>query len=76
MIYLHSHRPTILHRDLKSPNLLVAKDWRVQGRAPGTLLLWPGRLAARSTAARRRRRVPQAARPRPNRQTPPSPRPL
>ncbi|GBF95597.1 hypothetical protein Rsub_08578 [Raphidocelis subcapitata] len=30
MLYLHSHRPTILHRDLKSPNLLVAKDWRVQ----------------------------------------------
>jgi hypothetical protein len=32
MLYLHSHRPTILHRDLKSPNLLVAKDWRVQVR--------------------------------------------
>jgi serine/threonine protein kinase len=29
MLYLHSHRPAILHRDLKSPNLLVAKDWRV-----------------------------------------------
>lgn len=31
MLYLHSHRPVILHRDLKSPNLLVSKEWRVQG---------------------------------------------
>ena len=28
MLQLHSHRPPILHRDLKSPNLLVDKHWR------------------------------------------------
>ena len=26
--FLHSHRPIIAHLDLKSPNLLVDKDWR------------------------------------------------
>ena len=28
MLYLHGHRPPIIHRDLKSPNLLVDKYWR------------------------------------------------
>ncbi|KAK9807281.1 hypothetical protein WJX73_007482 [Symbiochloris irregularis] len=28
MLQLHSHRPVILHRDLKSPNLVVDKHWR------------------------------------------------
>lgn len=30
MLCLHSHKPTILHRDLKSPNLLVDKHWHVK----------------------------------------------
>jgi serine/threonine protein kinase len=25
MLYLHSHKPIMLHRDLKSPNLFVTK---------------------------------------------------
>lgn len=30
MLQLHSHPHPILHRDLKSPNLLVDKHWRVK----------------------------------------------
>lgn len=40
MLYLHSHRPAILHRDLKSPNLLVARDWRVQVRGAGLVAVF------------------------------------
>ncbi|GAB4821070.1 hypothetical protein N2152v2_008116 [Parachlorella kessleri] len=30
MLYLHLHKPPIIHRDLKSPNLLVDKHWKVK----------------------------------------------
>jgi len=30
MLYLHNHSPPIIHRDLKSPNLLVDKHWRLK----------------------------------------------
>lgn len=30
MNYLHTSHPTIVHRDLKSPNLLVDKNWAVK----------------------------------------------
>ncbi len=34
MLYLHMCQPPILHRDLKSANLLVSKHWKVKVRPP------------------------------------------
>lgn len=30
MEYLHNCNPVVVHRDLKSPNLLVDSDWRIK----------------------------------------------
>lgn len=34
MLYLHISQPPILHRDLKSANLLVSKHWKVKVLLP------------------------------------------
>jgi serine/threonine protein kinase len=33
MLYLHKSNPVILHRDLKSDNLLVTNDWTIKGKS-------------------------------------------
>ena len=40
MNYLHTSDPPVIHRDLKSPNLLVDKHWRVKVciQCPGALI--------------------------------------
>lgn len=35
LLYLHSLQPAIIHRDVKSPNLLVDKAWNVKVRGGG-----------------------------------------
>lgn len=37
MVHLHNHKPTILHRDLKSPNLFVMTNYTVKVRLSGLL---------------------------------------
>jgi serine/threonine protein kinase len=34
MLYLHNRPAPIIHRDLKSPNLLVDASWRVKASRP------------------------------------------
>lgn len=40
MNYLHTSHPTIVHRDLKSPNLLVDKNWVVKVRSNQHTKIW------------------------------------
>ena len=43
MLHLHSRPQPVVHRDLKSPNLLVDDNWRVKVGGGGVLAcLLPG----------------------------------
>jgi serine/threonine protein kinase len=41
MLYLHDSRPPIIHRDLKSPNLLVDEFGRVKVGGPKFTFTFP-----------------------------------
>jgi serine/threonine protein kinase len=60
VLALHSHKPPILHRDLKSPNLLIDKHWRCK-IADFNL----SRVMVRAAARSRARRQALSTRPRP-----------
>ena len=47
MLYLHTHSPPIVHRDLKSSNLVVDEHWHVKVRAG-----FGGRLGGKADRAR------------------------
>ncbi len=34
MMYLHSRKPPIVHRDVKSDNFLITADWNLKVRSP------------------------------------------
>ena len=66
MLYLHGHKPTaIIHRDLKSPNLLVMKNWQVKVRASQCRGDSRGRRERTSLPARRLPPCRPALQPRP-----------
>ena len=44
MLYLHERIPKIVHRDLKSSNLLVDKDWNVKVGDFGISTVFDGRM--------------------------------
>lgn len=72
MLYLHSRAVPLLHRDLRSPNLLVAEGFRVKvgggpGALPGAGLGLPAHAAGSWAACVRTQRPSPTTPPRPDR---------